>query len=200
VYVFTTIVSDGSLSATNNFTVTVNEVNSAPVLTVQTDQTVDVLTMLAVTNTATDPDIPANNLSYTLLTAPSGATIDTNGVITWTPHSAQGDSTNLFTTVVTDDGLPQSSATNSFLVFVNPTPIIPPPMIESINLSDGMATVTWSSVLHGIYRLQYCENLCGTNWTDVAPDVQAVGPTVTATNAVGSSTQQFYRIFVVPLP
>jgi hypothetical protein len=48
--------------------------------------------------------------------------------------------------------------------------------------------------------LQYNQDLGGTNWIDVAPDVQATGPTATATNAIGSSTQQFYRILVVPLP
>jgi hypothetical protein len=196
----TTVVSDGSLSATNSFVVTVNEVNVTPVLPGQVNRTIDVLTTLIVTNTATDSDIPANALTYMLAAAPTNAFIDTNGVITWTPVSAQGGTTNLFVTVVTDDGLPPLSATNSFEVVVNPAPVIPPPVIQSITVSIGVATVTWSSVSQGIYRLQYNQDLGGTNWIDVAPDVQATGPTATATNAIGSSTQQFYRILVVPLP
>ena len=127
----TTVVTDNGvppLSATNTFTVTVNEVNTAPVLPVQTDRTIDELTLLTVTNTTTDGDVPANVLSYELLVAPAGTVIDAQGVITWTPTESQGPSTNTFTTVVTDDGVPALSATNSFTVTVsevNTAPVLP---------------------------------------------------------------------------
>lgn len=197
--VFTTVVSDGSLSATNSFIVTVNEVNTAPRLPLQANRTIDVLTTLVLTNTAIDEDIPANLLTYMLADAPANALIDANGVITWTPVSAQGGTTNLFATVVTDNGTPNLSATNSFLVFVNPAPIIPGPVIESIRLFNGVVTVTWCCRTNCAYRLQYSENLGGANWTDVAPDVQAVGATAAATNVVGGSTQRFYRVLLMPL-
>jgi hypothetical protein len=112
-----------SLSATNSLTLTVNEVNSAPVLPIQTNQTISGLVMLIVTNAATDPDMPANSLAYMLLEAPTNAVIDTNGLITWTPAPDQIPSTNIFTTVVTDYN-PWAvtnqtlSATNSFTVEV----------------------------------------------------------------------------------
>jgi len=48
------IASDGTFGAINSFTVTVNEVNSAPVLPVQTNRTIVGLQALVVTNTATD--------------------------------------------------------------------------------------------------------------------------------------------------
>jgi len=118
----TTIVSDNGvppLSATNSFTVTVTEVNVAPSLTVQTNRTIAELTLLTVTNAATDNDIPPRRLTYSLLNPPSGAVIDTNGVITWTSSEIQGPATNTIATVVTDDGTPQLSATNSFTVIVN---------------------------------------------------------------------------------
>ena len=109
-----------SLSATNNFTLTVNEVNSAPVLQVQTNRTIVGQDTLQVTNTATDGDLPQQQvLTYQLVSPPSGASINTNGVITWTPATNQVPSTNLFTTKVTDNGLPSLSATNSFTVFVS---------------------------------------------------------------------------------
>src|SRR6185436_16431894 len=106
------------LSATNSFTVIVTEVNSAPVLPIQPNFTIAELTTLLVTNTATDPDLPANNLSYLLL-GPTNASISVNGVISWTPTEAEGPSTNTFTTIVTDDGVPALSATNSFTVVVS---------------------------------------------------------------------------------
>src|SRR2546421_7656120 len=55
------------LSATNSFTVVVTEVNSAPTLPTQTNHTISEFTALVVTNRATDTDLPANTLSYTLL-------------------------------------------------------------------------------------------------------------------------------------
>src|SRR3989442_871820 len=48
------------LSGTKSFTIIVNEVNSAPTLSVQPTQTINELTTLVVTNIATDPDVPAN--------------------------------------------------------------------------------------------------------------------------------------------
>jgi len=99
-----------------------------PVLGVQTNRTVAELTLLVVTNTATDSDLPANILSYSLINPPDGAVIDTNGVITWTPAENQGPGTNTITTVVVDNGQPALSATNSFDVVVtevNVAPVLP---------------------------------------------------------------------------
>src|SRR5437879_2507467 len=111
--------------STNSFTVTVNEVNSAPVLPGQTDRTVAELTTLTVTNTASDGDLPANVLSYQLVSPPVGASISSSGVISWTPSEAQGPSSATFTTIVTDNGTPSLSATNSFRVTVNEVNSVP---------------------------------------------------------------------------
>jgi len=94
-------------------------VNASPVLAGQANRLIDVLTLLTVTNTAVDTDVPAQTLTYQLLSSPSGAAIDTNGIITWSPAQAQGASTNVFMTVVTDNGIPPLSATNSFTVWVS---------------------------------------------------------------------------------
>src|SRR5437667_152503 len=118
---FTTwVVDSGSppLSATNSFTVTVTEVNSAPVLPNQTNRTIAALNPMTVINTATDSDIPANALTYSFLAAPTNAAIYAVGVITWTPTSVQASTTNTFTTRVVDDGSPPLSATNSFTATV----------------------------------------------------------------------------------
>src|SRR5439155_14764988 len=107
------------LSDIESFTVVVNEENSAPILPVQATLPITELTLLTVTNTASDADVPVDGLTYRLVTSPSGASISGSGVITWTPTEAQGPSTNIFTTVVTDNGTPPLSATNSFTVVVN---------------------------------------------------------------------------------
>src|SRR5207245_4418605 len=110
-----TVVTDNGvppLSATNSFSVMVTEVNGAPVLPPQSDRTVNELTQLVVTNTASDSDIPANVLSYTLL-GPANAVIDGNGVITWTPSEVQGPGSYTFRTVVTDKGVQRTRVTYS---------------------------------------------------------------------------------------
>ncbi len=125
------------LSVSNSFTVVVNEVNSAPVLTVPANQTINELTMLVLTNTATDADLPANTLSFSLLSAPAGMTLDPNtGVLTWTPTETQGPGTNLITVQVTDNGSPPLSASRSFTVVVseaNTAPELTVPANQTIN-------------------------------------------------------------------
>jgi hypothetical protein len=111
------------LSDARTFTVVVNEVNQVPVLPVIARQTVNELTLLTVTNTATESNIHST-LGYSLVNPPAGAGIDSQGVITWTPTEAQGPSTNVITTVATSTNLldlvnPRLSATNSFTVVVN---------------------------------------------------------------------------------
>src|SRR5262249_37263389 len=95
------------------------EVNSAPVLQTLADLKIAELSTLVITNSATDTDYPANHLTYVLIDAPSGAVIDTNGVIAWTPSEEQGPGTNVITTIVSDDGIPSLLATNSFPVPVS---------------------------------------------------------------------------------
>ena len=204
---FTTLVTDNgspNLSATNTFTVVVNEVNSAPSF-VQTpaNQTIAPLSTMTVTNAATDSDIPANTLTYALAVsnakgAVTNASISASGIITWTPTEDQGSSTNTFTTVVTDNSSPAMSATNAFTVIVTAPENVPPPVITSIVVSSDTATITWSSAASRTYRLQYIGDLTTTNWNDALPDVTATGPSASMTNAVGTATQRFYRIKRLP--
>ncbi len=87
-YTFTTVVSDNSsptASATNTFAVTVNEVNTAPVLTLPANQTIDELVPWSANATATDTDSPTNTLTFELVSGPSGVTVSTGGLISWTP-------------------------------------------------------------------------------------------------------------------
>ena len=105
-----------AFSATNGFSVVVLEVNSPPILPVQPDRTINELTTLTVANQAMDFDIPADTLGYALLNPPPGASINGLGTIIWTPTEAQGPSTNFITTIVTDNGVPPLSDTNTFRV------------------------------------------------------------------------------------
>jgi subtilisin-like proprotein convertase family protein len=118
-------VANAAYSVTNSFTIIVEESNLPPVLPSIPNLVVIVPNVLVVTNTATDADIPANPLTYSVLVAPPNAAIDTNGVITWPSTNGVAGSNYLFTTVVTDTNqwavnAKSLSATNSFTVTVLP--------------------------------------------------------------------------------
>src|SRR5205814_2845720 len=120
----TTVVTDSgypSLSATNHFIITVNEVNSAPVLAPIADRTINEETLLTFTNSATDSDLPINSLTFRLGDgAPAGAAVDAaSGVFTWTPTEAQGASNYVISVIVTDNGVPPLSDSKTFHVQVN---------------------------------------------------------------------------------
>jgi len=122
-YVAKVIVRDNGtpgLSDTNTFTILVNESNRPPVLSAFGSQTAFVLEPLVLTYTASDPDIPTNSLHFSLGTgAPADANISpTNGVFSWSPARNRAGTTNTITVVVTDDGVPPRSASNTLTVVV----------------------------------------------------------------------------------
>jgi hypothetical protein len=155
------------------------------------------LSTLVTTNTATDPDLPANTLKFSLEPgAPAGASINaTNGVFTWTPTEAQGPSTNLITVRVTDDGSPPSSDSRSFTVVVV---VAPPPIIESIVTSEGSITIRWRAGAGRSYRVQYTSNLDEPMWSDLGNVVTANGSTATQTDVTTSGTERYYRVVLLP--
>jgi hypothetical protein len=201
---FTTVVTDFNaqavnsqhLSATNNFTVTVAPLHNGPTLPAQPDQNIVSGTTLVVTNTASDNDIPPRLLTYVLTQAPGSAVIDSNGIISWTPTQPQDLGSNIFTTVVSDDGVPSLSATNTFTVKVSQG--VNAPLILSITLSNGVVTVIWTTQPGSNYQLQYLDDLSHTNWIDLPPDTTATGPTASKSDNIGSAVQRFYRVVQLP--
>lgn len=151
-YTITAAVRDNgtpSLSATNSFNVSVSEGNSPPSLTPISDKTIAELATLLVTNIATDADLPAQKLSFTLINPPTGAVINrTNGVFSWTPSEAQGPGTYTMVVRVADDGTPSATDTKSFDVVVteaNRAPVLTAPTDRTLaELSTLTASFTAS--------------------------------------------------------
>ncbi|MCI0461807.1 MAG: putative Ig domain-containing protein [Gemmataceae bacterium] len=85
------------------------------------NQTVDEETLLSFTAAATDPDIPANTLTFSLdAGAPAGASIDAaTGVFTWTPTEAQRPGSYPITVRVSDNGTPKLFDEETITVTVN---------------------------------------------------------------------------------
>lgn len=105
VYSVTVLASDSNGSTNQQtITITVTEKNEPPVLNPIDDATLDEGQLLDIDVTTTDPDLPAQQLSYGLAPgAPAGAAIDlTTGRFTWRPGESHGGGTFTITVVVSD--------------------------------------------------------------------------------------------------
>ena len=141
-YPITVRVTDNGSPASNDFetiTVTVSEVNTPPALATISDQTITEGNTLTVTASATDSDIPANSVTYSLDPgAPAGMTINSSsGVITWTPGESAGPDTVPVTVRATDNGSPILSSIKTFNVTVNEANVAP-----VLTLGTSMTTET----------------------------------------------------------
>jgi len=129
VHTFDVVVTDNgipALSDSETITVTVTESNQPPVLNPVGNKAVTEANVLSFTATAADPDIPANGLAFSLTGAPSGAGIDpVSGAFNWSPTEAQ-DGAHTFAVVVTDNGSPAMSDSETITVTVNEGPNRPP--------------------------------------------------------------------------
>jgi hypothetical protein len=93
--------------------------NTPPVLTLIPDQTINEGRRLMLRATATDIDVPAQTLTFSLDPgAPAGALIGSDGEFRWTPTEAQGPGSYSIRVRVTDSGSPPRSDTKTFAVTV----------------------------------------------------------------------------------
>jgi hypothetical protein len=136
-------VSDGSLSTTGQFDVTVAEVNRSPVINPVAATAVAEGTAWSQALVASDPDLPANGLAFRLFSGPSGASVDSkSGVLSWAPSEADGGSTVDFVVEVADDGQPQLASQTTVRLTV--TEVNSPPTLEAlanVTVPEGAA---WS--------------------------------------------------------
>ena len=117
-----------SLSTTNSFTLFVTEANTAPTLVNAFSRSILESAGLNFTLIARDADLPAQKLTYTLVSGPKGLTMNDAGVIAWSPTEEQGPSTNTVVVKVTDNAPSPLSTTASFVVTVreaNVAPVFP---------------------------------------------------------------------------
>jgi len=94
----------GELPIHEVFTITITDVNNAPVLGAIGSKTVNEHALLSFTATATDEDLPSDTLTFSLGgTVPAGASIDgSSGAFTWTPAEDQGGTDYSFNVCVSD--------------------------------------------------------------------------------------------------
>ena len=75
---------------------------------------------------------------------------------------------------------------------------IPRPVFTAISRTGTSVNLTWTATAGVSYRLQYNTDLTRTNWTAVAGDVLAGGPTASKTDSPATNSARFYRVQQLP--
>ncbi len=119
----TLVVSDGTVSVTQPFSISVANVNDPPVLAPIGNKAVNENASLTFSVSATDPD-PGSTVTLTVTGIPPGAAFDSgSGVFTWTPTSA--DIGNHSVTFAASDGVLADQETINIAVGnVNDPPVL----------------------------------------------------------------------------
>jgi len=112
--------SDGTATDSQSVTVTVNNVNRAPVLDAIPDKSVSEASLLTFEVSATDPD--GESLTYSAVGLPSGASFS-GQTFSWTPSHAQADNTYQVTFTASDGSLEDSQVV-TITVTDNSAPVV----------------------------------------------------------------------------
>jgi hypothetical protein len=75
--------------------------------------------------------------------------------------------------------------------------VIDPPTIQSLTLSDGVATVTWPSISNRQYRVQFSDGSPADTWTNLPGDITATNSTASKTDNPAGPTR-LYRVISLP--
>jgi hypothetical protein len=168
--------------------------NNAPSLTPISDQTVNVGVTVNVTNVVTDSDVPAQTITFSLLSGP-GSVDPGTGVFTWRPAVINSDTTNGIQIVATDNGSPNLSATNSFSVIVN---LLTSPTVSDPSYAGGQFSLTVAGQTGPDYALEVSTNLSSGIWTTLLITNSPPSPFTFTDPAAGTEPTQFYRVKTGP--
>ncbi len=163
--------------------------NTAPVLGAIGNKIVYLGHTLAFTATATDADVPAQALTFTLDPgAPLAASISGGGAFTWTPVAAG----NFPLTIrVTDNGAPSLDDFETINVEV-----VNHPGFSGFARNGANFELTWDTRAGRAYRVEFKDDLNASAWTFLQ-DVVAAGNSLSLTNGA-LANQRFYRVTVLP--
>jgi len=151
---------------------------------------------LVITNSATDPDLPAQSLAWSLLSSPAGATVNSaNGIVTWRPSVAQSPSTQLLSIRVADDGVPGMAATQSVAIHVGRPQS---PLLSPVDSGSGVFALRVSGDAGPDYILQACTNLNLAAWIPVYTNFSASPPFEWTDPGPRSVTQKYFRMLLAP--
>jgi len=145
---------------------------------------------------AIDTDQPSQTLTFSLLNAPAGATINaTSGLFSWRPSIAQSPSTNLIDLCVSDNGSPMMGATQTFSVIVNRPAV---PLVSLVTRSNGLFGFQLSGDPGPDYIVETSTNLASSSWLPLATNLAPTPPFIWTDPDSDKLPQRFYRVRLGP--
>jgi len=163
--------------------------NTPPNIAPISDKFVTLGQSLNFTVMASDTNVPAQTLTFSLPNPPAGATIGAgNGLFNWTPTPGQAPSTNSITVRVDDNGAPPLNTTRAFTVFVLSAPR------ATVNLSGNILSIRFGTQAGRHYRVEYKTNLNAVGWTILQDNLNGTGGELTVNDNITASPQRFYQI------
>ena len=148
------------LNDPETFTLTVNEVNRSPVLAAIGNKSVEEQTELAFTTTATDQDLPADTLTFSLNAAAEalGMLITAGGAFSWMPTEAQGGASYDAIITVSDGSLSDSETISISVNAIVPKVVDLGPidfrLLEHLSLAARSLFYRVETVHDGVFSLQ----------------------------------------------
>jgi len=153
--------------------------------------TVSSNTTVTVTNTAVDSS-PGAILNYGLLNPPAGAGISTNGIITWTNALPPGLAAR-FITIVSDNGSPSLTTSNTFTVFVTPLPAI-----TNVTVTATNVTLKWSAPTNDLFDVRWTPSLAPPAWTTFPGPITSITGLFSFTDTNTPGVMKFYQLILLP--
>ncbi|MEM7028164.1 MAG: LamG-like jellyroll fold domain-containing protein [Chloroflexota bacterium] len=193
--IVTIVVTDTTnLTDSTTITITVHEVNQAPVLGAISDATISVGEPFSLTLVASDADIPANGLTLGMIDAPLGATLDANsGLFSWTPDVSQGPGQYSLTFSVSDNGSPVLSDSKIITLTVINAPSI---LIDDVTVDEAVGTVNVTVTLTSPSALPVSVNYTITDGTATGSGTDYAASNGTLTWASGTFGPQIIPIAI----
>lgn len=166
--------------------------NSPPSLEAIPDVVVTLGQTLSVRAIASDRDLPAQSLTFSLGEGfPTGAFINPlSGQLSWTPVAVSA--TNRFTVAVSDNGIPSLSAFRTFNAKV-----VDRPQFAQAILGSDQITLLWPTVPGQNCQVEYTGDLLSASWVPLGLPVNGSGDTASVLDTPSTSDQRFYRLRVV---
>ena len=189
-------VSDGVAAVAQEFEIVVQERNTPPTLAPVGTRRVSEGQRLSFQIRATDADLPAQALTYRLVSGPVGLSVTTNGVLSWLPTFEQGPSTNRVRVSASD---PFGAVTQDFDIIVrDATPTAPEASLALVPGSGRAWNLHLRATAGVAFQVEQTTRLTGEGWTAVPGlgPVAGRGPAepVVLPLAEDASATRFYRV------
>jgi hypothetical protein len=168
--------------------------NATPVLDPIANYTVNAGVTVSFTNAATDLDVPIQTLSFSLLSGPTNATLDTvSGAFSFRPLVSQAGSSNWCVVQVADSYAPPATTQQGFAIVVNPAA---QPDLSAAGMVGGVFAVAVSGMAGPDYTVLGSTNL--QDWETVFTTNSPALP-FGWSDVLGSGLpQRFYRVLIGP--